>query len=401
MDYSKIQNGMESIIEALKENNSTSNGVDYNGISDMLHGQNDILKNWFQNTFSADMRDGMKKAIEASTGQGQAEATTDLVGTINSLRDLIGATFESEEISSENIANHIDASEIADNLVIDVDASDIASYIDIDSHDVGQNIEIDTSHLAQCISEDLGILFESKVNNPSADTNSAAAVILVDKLGVDIDKLGVDLFKRMDEIDEKAISWRTLSETIAEFKFIPNLIASSIDKLGVDLFQRMDNVGETIDAQFQNTGERLTELGNSMDTLFSHTDTGQESAKQEVISAVYDQLGNLQREILTESQLKEYVSQTRQETESQYHETHRMLTVCLERLNSIEDTQIATDQKALEEKLESIEPDEGISTKKAILNLESRIKLLESWVCSLSEDCDNYKRRIDLLVEKA
>jgi len=359
MDYSKIQNGMESIIEALKESNSTSNGVEYSGISDMLHGQSDILKNFLQGSFSADMRDGMKKAIEASTGQGQAEATTDLVGTINSLRDLIGATFESEEISSENIANHIDASEIADNLVIDIDASDIASYIDIDSHDVGQNIEIDTSHLAQCISEDLGILLESKVNNPSADTNSAAAVILVDELGVDIDKLGVDLFKSLD------------------------------------------NVGETIDAQFQNTGERLTELGNSMDTLFSHTDTGQESAKQEVISAVYDQLGNLQREILTESQLKEYVSQTRQETESQYHETHRMLTVCLERLNSIEDTQIATDQKALEEKLESIEPDEGISTKKAILNLESRIKLLESWVCSLSEDCDNYKRRIDLLVEKA
>ena len=353
MDYSKIQNGMESIIEALKESNSTSNGVEYSGISDMLHGQSDILKNFLQGSFSADMRADMKKAIEASTGQGQAEATTDLVGTINSLRDLIGATFESEEISSENIANHIDASEIADNLVIDIDASDIASYIDIDSHDVGQNIEIDTSHLAQCISEDLGILFESKVNNPSADTKS------VDKLGVDIDKLGVYLQKSLD------------------------------------------NVGETIDAQFQNTGNRLTELGNSMDTLFSHTDTGQESAKQEVISAVYDQLGNLQREILTESQLKEYVSQTRQETESQYHETHRMLTVCLERLNSIEDTQIATDQKALEEKLESIEPDEGISTKKAILNLESRIKLLESWVCSLSEDCDNYKRRIDLLVEKA
>ena len=353
MDYSKIQNGMESIIEALKESNSTSNGVENSGISDMLHGQSDILKNFLQGSFSADMRADMKKAIEASTGQGQAEATTDLVGTINSLRDLIGATFESEEISSENIANHIDASEIADNLVIDIDASDIASYIDIDSHDVGQNIEIDTSHLAQCISEDLGILLESKVNNPSADTKS------VDKLGVDIDKLGVYLQKSLD------------------------------------------NVGETIDAQFQNTGNRLTELGNSMDTLFSHTDTGQESAKQEVISAVYDQLGNLQREILTESQLKEYVSQTRQETESQYHETHRMLTVCLERLNSIEDTQIATDQKALEEKLESIEPDEGISTKKAILNLESRIKLLESWVCSLSEDCDNYKRRIDLLVEKA
>ena len=342
MDYSKIQNGMESIIEALKESNSTSNGVEYSGISDMLHGQSDILKNFLQGSFSADMRADMKKAIEASTGQGQAEATTDLVGTINSLRDLIGATFESEEISSENIANHIDASEIADNLVIDIDASDIASYI-----------EIDTSHLAQCISEDLGIFLESKVNNPSADTKS------VDKLGVDIDKLGVYLQKSLD------------------------------------------NVGETIDAQFQNTGNRLTELGNSMDTLFSHTDTGQESAKQEVISAVYDQLGNLQREILTESQLKEYVSQTRQETESQYHETHRMLTVCLERLNSIEDTQIATDQKALEEKLESIEPDEGISTKKAILNLESRIKLLESWVCSLSEDCDNYKRRIDLLVEKA
>ena len=337
-----------------------------------------------------------------------------MVGTINSLRDLIGATFESEEISSENIANHIDASEIADNLVIDVDASDIASYIDIDSHDVGQNIEIDTSHLAQCISEDLGILLESKVNNPSADTKS------VDKLGVDIDKLGVDLFKRMDEIDEKAISWRTLSETIAEFKFIPNLIASSIDKLGVDLFQRMDNVGETIDAQFQNTGERLTELGNSMDTLFSHTDTGQESAKQEVISAVYDQLGNLQREILTESQLKEYVSQTRQETESQYHETHRMLTVCLERLNSIEDTQIATDQKALEEKLESIEPDKRIRAledatnriqptiaraiqsecgdlRKKLDEMSMKVLRNEGLIDTLMDECDSYKEKIKAL----
>ena len=61
MDYSKIQNGMESIIEALKESNSTSNGVDYDGILNMLDGQSDIMKNFLQGSFSTDMRDGMKK----------------------------------------------------------------------------------------------------------------------------------------------------------------------------------------------------------------------------------------------------------------------------------------------------------------------------------------------------
>ena len=47
MDYSKIESGITSIVEALKENTSVDNGgVDYNGISDMLHGQSDILKNF-------------------------------------------------------------------------------------------------------------------------------------------------------------------------------------------------------------------------------------------------------------------------------------------------------------------------------------------------------------------
>jgi hypothetical protein len=302
MDYSKIQNGMESIIEALKENNSESNGVEYSGISDMLHGQSDILKNFLQGSFSADMRADMKKAIEASTGQGQAESTTDLVKSVKVVAEFY-------------------------------------------------------AHL-----EDLNLGSIESLSDKLDDLTATLSRTDLEELNSDINTLT-----------------KVCTDNRADIARVHDSMNAQFDKLGVDLFKRVDNVGETIDA------------------LFSHTDTGQESAKEAVISAVYDQLGNLQREILTESQLKEYVSQTRQETESQYDETHRMLTVLMERLNSIEDTQIATDQKALEEKLVSVEPDEGISTKRAILNLESRINLLESWVSTLSEDCNNYKEKIKTL----
>ena len=110
------------------------------------------------------------------------------------------------------------------------------------------------------------------------------------------------------------------------------------------------------------------------------------------MNAQFDTLG-----IHTHDDLFKRLDNVGETIDAQYHETYRMLTVIMERLNSIEDTQIATDQKALEEKLESIEPDEEISTERAILNLESRIHLLESWVCTLSKDCDNYKERIEFL----
>jgi len=321
MDYSKIQNGMESIIEALKE----SNGVDYNGMSDMLHGQNDILKNWFQNTFSMDMRDGMKKAIEASTGQGQAESTTDLVKSVK-----VVAEFK--------------------------------------------------AHL-----EDLNLGSIESLSDKLDDLTATLSRTDLEELNSDINTLT-----------------KVCTDNRADIARVHDSMNARFDRLGVGLFKSLDNVGETIDA------------------LFSHTDTGRESAKQEVISAVYDQLGNLQREILTESQLKEYVSQTRQETESQYHETHRMLTVCLERLNSIEDTQIATDQKALEEKLESIEPDKRIRALEDATNRiqptiaraiqsecgdlrnkldEMSMKVLrnEGLIDTLMDECDTYKEKIKAL----
>ena len=205
MDYSKIQNGMESIIEALKESNSTSNGVDYNGISDMLHGQSDIIKNFLQGSYSSDTRSARETSLkaleerlilrirnnEAPNDLVVAEATTDLIETITNLRDLIGATFDEETITSEGIADHLSNDLVIDSsdIEIDISASDVAEYIDP---------ELIAEHIV------------SELENTKLDFSSS------------VDRLGVDLFKRLDELEGKTNSM--LDETKGQLSYLQDQI---------------------------------------------------------------------------------------------------------------------------------------------------------------------------------
>tara|TARA_B100000809_G_scaffold264048_2_gene318834 strand:- start:580 stop:1590 length:1011 start_codon:yes stop_codon:yes gene_type:complete len=237
MDYSKIESGITSIVEALKENTSVINGgVEYSGISDMLHGQSDIMKNFLQGSFSADMRVDMKKlALEASTGQGQAEATTDLVGTINGLRDLIGATFESEEISSENIASNIDASEIADHLAndLEIDTSDIS--INIDAEDVARHLAIDAEDIAQHIE--------------------------IDTSNVNVDRLGVDIFKRLDEL-EGSLREKVSSEITAHTRELQSILWEINERVRV--LPTESEVKEYVNEARRETDEKLERIESAI-----------------------------------------------------------------------------------------------------------------------------------------
>jgi len=199
MDYSKIESGITSIVEALKENTSVINGgVDYNGISDMLDGQSDIMKNFLQGSYSSDTRSAREASLKAleerlilrikNSEAPVAEATTDLIETITELRDLIGSTFDENTISSESIADHL-----SNDLVIDT--SDIS--IDISAEDVADHIdpELIAEHIA------------SELEDTKQDFSS------------NIDRLGVDIFKRLDEL-EGSLREKVYSEITAHTKEI-------------------------------------------------------------------------------------------------------------------------------------------------------------------------------------